>query len=63
MRIWAVRFWFGEFQEQAVCTPYTDRKRAQEREGGKREKERKTHTESQRERERLNSCEEVFQRV
>lgn len=42
MRIWAVRFWFGEFQEEAVCTPYTDRKRAQERERvGVRE--RKTH--------------------
>lgn len=40
LRIWAVRFWFGEFQEEAVCTPYTDRKRAQERErGGKREKD------------------------
>lgn len=52
--IWAVRFWFGEFHEQCVYTIHRSKESARERERGKRER----HT--QKERERLNSREEVF---
>ena len=44
MGIWAVRFWFGEFQEQAVCTPNTDRKRERVKETRRKSVEKRLNT-------------------